>query len=131
MTSYLRAQPKGLGALAPQQGLPTVCGQASCLFGSSYFKVSISPLNVCFSRKRAERHHYLQSSMEAVRNLDHLHSFQAVISENSHFKNKTPWKHCTSNFSKQLTMLLISSSISLFASQEPKNCIVFIIHHKP
>lgn len=53
-------------------------------------------------QKTKNRHHYLHSSVSAVRNLDHLHSFQALISENSHFRNKTPWKCSTSKFSYSL-----------------------------
>lgn len=60
------------------------------------------PLGVYFNMKSTKQkqkqnhHHYLYSSLSAVRNLDHLHSFQALISENSHFRNKTPWKCSTS-----------------------------------
>lgn len=53
-------------------------------------------------QKTKNHHHYLYSSVSAVRNLDHLHSFQALISENSHFRNKTPWKCSTSKFSYSL-----------------------------
>lgn len=45
------------------------------------------------------RHDYPYSSESAVRNLDHLHSFQALIAENSHFRNKTPRKCSTSESS--------------------------------
>lgn len=71
---------------------------------------AVPPLRVYFQYEKSKkkqktkknRHHYLYSSVSAVRNLDHLHSFQALISENSHFRNKTPWKCSTSKFSYSL-----------------------------